>query len=55
MKTAEWHLTPINSSFKHKTSFANPDLDVFVLPCSGSGSFYHEAKQVRKTLISTVL
>ena len=35
----------------------NPDPDprVFGPPGSGSGSFYHHAKIVRKTLISTVL
>ncbi len=33
----------------------NPDPHVFGPPGSGSGSFNHEAKIVRKTLISTVL
>jgi hypothetical protein len=32
-----------------------PDPHAFGPPGSGSGSFYHEAKIVRKTLISTVL
>ncbi len=33
----------------------HPDLYVFGLPRSGSGSFYNQAKKVRKTLISSVL
>ncbi len=32
-----------------------PDPQVFGPTGSGSGSFYHEAKTVRKTLISPVL
>jgi hypothetical protein len=43
-----------------KSSVANPDPDppdprVFGPPGSGSGSFYHHAKIVRKTLIPTIL
>jgi hypothetical protein len=33
----------------------NPDPYVFGLTGSGSGSFFHQAKIVRKTLIPTVL
>jgi hypothetical protein len=36
-------------------SVGDPDPYVFGPPGSGSGSFYHQAKIVKKTLISTVL
>jgi hypothetical protein len=36
-------------------SVADPDPYVFGPPGSGSGSFYHQAKIVEKTLIPTVL
>jgi hypothetical protein len=32
-----------------------PDPDYFAPPGSGSGSFHHQEKIVRKTMISTVL
>ncbi len=35
-------------------SVGNPDPYVFGPPGSGSGSFYHQEKKVRKTLIPTV-
>jgi hypothetical protein len=34
------------------TSVADPDTDVFGPPGSGSGSFYHQAKIVKKNLNS---
>ncbi len=37
------------------TSVVDPDPYVFGPPRSGSGSFYHHAKIVRKTLIPTIL
>ncbi len=42
------------------TSVSDPDTDppdshVYGLPGSGSGSFYHQGKEVRKTLIPAVL
>ncbi len=38
------------------TSVADPDPeDPYVLGPLGSGSFYHQAKKVRKTLIPSVL
>jgi hypothetical protein len=38
-----------------KISVADPDPNVFGPPGSGSGSFYHPEKIVRKTLIPGVL
>jgi hypothetical protein len=48
------------SSISTSVADPNPDPDLsdpydFGPPGSGSGSFYHQAKIVRKTLISTVL
>jgi hypothetical protein len=53
------HIQP-RPSGRPPGSVADPDPHVFVPPGSGSisqryGSFYHSAKMVRKTLISTVL
>jgi hypothetical protein len=42
-------------SFTISGSVVDPDPYVFGLPGSGSGSFYYQAKKVRKTLLSTVL
>jgi hypothetical protein len=37
------------------SSVMDPDPDLYVFGPHGSGSFHHQAKKVRKALISTVL
>jgi hypothetical protein len=52
------HLKPSRAKkSQDKISIADPNLnpDVFGLTGSGSGSFFHQAKKVRKTLIPNVL
>jgi hypothetical protein len=57
-KTGEQNLNIIGAPMPPAPSVADPDPPdphVFGPPGSGSGSFYHHAKIVRKTLIPTSL
>jgi hypothetical protein len=58
LETMNFELDKPSDLMSNNTSDANPDPmsgSVYVFGPSGSGSFYHQAKIVRKTLIPTVL
>ncbi len=56
-KAYKWSQTPVqwNSVADPDPNPDPPDPHVFGPPVSGSGSFYHHAKKIRKTLIPTIL